>query len=67
MRTIGVGLLVVALGIAAGGCSRQAVYDALQTTQRRQCLELDAAQQSACAAAAETSWLQYEGARTATH
>ena len=66
MRTRCLGLLVVILGLAAGGCSRQAVYAALQTQQRNQCLELDVSQQGACTTAADTSYFDYERERTAT-
>jgi hypothetical protein len=65
MRIICLGMLVVALGVAASGCSQQAVYAALQTRQRNQCLELDDAQQRSCSAAAETSWSDYDRERTA--
>jgi hypothetical protein len=65
MRITCLGLLVAVLGLTTGGCTRQAVYAALQTQQRNRCLELDAPQQGACTAAADTSYFDYERARTA--
>ena len=64
MRTTCLVLLVAALGLTTGGCTRQAVYAALATQQRNRCLdEVDGDTRERCLSGTDRSYDDYERQR----